>query len=185
MSKETIAEAKGAMAKTLEALQAELQKIRTGRAHPTLLEHVEVVYYGNAVPLNQVANVAAEDARTLTVSPWEQAMVPTVEKALRTCDLGVNPVTAGQVIRVPLPPLTEARRREYVKLVKEAGERSRVSVRNARRDANQNFKDALKEKVITEDEERQSVTQIQQLTDQFIEKIDAVLAEKEKELLAV
>ena len=149
MSNELILHAKKAMEKSLLVLQSELQKLRTGRAQPSLLDHVLVEYYGNPTPLNQVANVATEDGRTLSVSPWEQSMVPTIEKALRAADLGLNPVTAGQVIRIPMPPLTEDRRRDLIKLVKEEGEKCKVSIRNARRDANQSLKEQLKEKLIT------------------------------------
>lgn len=185
MLHEDIVQAKTAMEKSLSSLQVELQKLRTGRAQPSLLDHVQVEYYGNPTPLNQVANIATEDARTLSVSPWEQSMVPAIEKALRTSDLGLNPVTAGQVIRIPMPALTEDRRRDLIKLVKEEGEKCKVSIRNARRDANQSLKEKLKEKSITEDDERRTAAEVQKLTDQKVEVVEHMVQDKEKELMTV
>jgi ribosome recycling factor len=173
------------MKKSIEALKHEFAKIRTGRAHPSLLEHIKVPYYGSEVSISQVANVAVEDSRTLTVTPWERNLVPVIEKAIMTSDLGLNPSTAGTVIRVPMPPLTEQRRRELVKVVRHEAESGRVSIRNIRRDANHELKTALKEKQISEDEERRIQEQIQKMTDQFIKEVDRLLEEKEADLLAV
>jgi ribosome recycling factor len=173
------------MKKSIEALKHELAKIRTGRAHPSLLDHITVSYYGNEVPLTQAANVAVEDARTLTVTPWERTMVPAIEKAIMTSDLGLNPTTAGSVIRVPMPPLTEQRRRDLIKVVRQEAENARVAIRNIRRDANNELKAALKEKQISEDQERRSQEQIQKLTDQYVKDVDALLSEKEADLLAI
>lgn len=173
------------MQKSIEALKHEFAKIRTGRAHPSLLEHIRVSYYGNEVPLTQVANVAVEDARSLAVTPWERNMVQAIEKAIMTSDLGLNPSTAGTVIRVPLPPLTEERRRDLIKVVRHEAENGRVAIRNIRRDANNELKAALKEKLISEDEERRSQEQIQKTTDQFIKEVDKLLEQKEADLLAV
>lgn len=185
MSDATIKDARQRMDKTLEALKAELAKIRTGRAHPSLLEHVHVEYYGTEVPVNQVASVNAEDARTLAVQPYEKDMVGKVEKAIMNSDLGLNPASMGTVIRVPLPPLTEERRRDLVKVVRAEAENARVAVRNIRRDANNAFKQAVKDKDISEDEERKAQEQIQKLTDDHIAKIDEMLAAKEAELMEV
>ncbi|HBC58128.1 MAG TPA: ribosome recycling factor [Gammaproteobacteria bacterium] len=173
------------MQKSVEVLEKELSKIRTGRAHPSLLEHITVEYYGSEVPISQVANVNVEDARTLAVTPWEKQMVQVVEKAIMTSDLGLNPATAGTVIRVPLPPLTEERRKELIKVARSETENSRIAVRNIRRDALQDFKDLLKEKEISEDEERKAQERIQKLTDRFIAAMDAVLEAKEKDLMAI
>lgn len=173
------------MQKSIEALKQEFAKIRTGRAHPSLLEHVRVSYYGNDVPLSQVANVTVEDARSLAVTPWERNMVQAIEKAIMTSDLGLNPNTAGTVIRVPLPPLTEERRRDLIKVVRHEAENGRVAIRNIRRDANNELKAALKEKQISEDEDRRSQEQIQKTTDQFIKEVDKLLEQKEADLLAV
>jgi ribosome recycling factor len=173
------------MQKSVESLRHELAKIRTGRAHPSLLEHVKVDYYGSEVPISQVANVTAEDARTLTVTPWEKNMVGVVDKAIRSSDLGLNPATSGMVIRVPMPPLTEQRRKELIKVVRHEGENGKVAIRNIRRDANSEIKAALKEKLISEDEERRIEEQIQKLTDQYIKEIDALLDEKEVDLMAI
>ncbi|QJD30546.1 ribosome recycling factor [Methylococcus geothermalis] len=173
------------MQKSIEALKHEFAKIRTGRAHPSLLEHIRVSYYGNEVPLTQVANVAVEDARSLVVTPWERNMVQAIEKAIMTSDLGLNPSTAGTVIRVPLPPLTEERRRDLIKVVRHEAENGRVAIRNIRRDANNELKAALKEKLISEDEDRRSQEQIQKTTDQFIKEVDKLLEQKEADLLAV
>lgn len=173
------------MKKTVEALRHEMSKIRTGRAHPSLLDQIHVPYYGVDTPLNQVANIAVEDARTLTITPWEKNLVSAIEKAILTSDLGLNPSTAGTVIRIPLPPLTEERRRELVRVVKHEAENGRVAIRNIRRDANNEIKEALKEKMITEDEARAAEEKIQKLTDQFIKEVDKVLEEKEADLMAL
>jgi len=173
------------MGKSIESLKQDLTKLRTGRAHPSLLDHVMVDYYGSDVPIKQVANIAAEDPRTLTVTPWEKPMVQKVEKAILTSDLGLNPATSGSVIRVPMPALTEERRREMIKVVKHEGENAKVAIRNIRRDANGDFKTLLKEKEITEDEERRAIDEIQKLTDRYVALVDSVLAEKERDLLAI
>ncbi len=173
------------MGKTVEALGLELAKIRTGRAHPSLLDHIRVSYYGSEVPLNQVANVRVEDSRTLAVQPWEQTMVKPVEKAIMGSDLGLNPNTAGNVIRVPMPPLTEERRRDLIKVVRHEAEQARVAVRNVRRDANADLKSLVKEKLISEDDERRGQEIVQKLTDQHIKEIDSALATKETDLMAV
>jgi ribosome recycling factor len=173
------------MSKSIEALKHELSKIRTGRAHPSLLDHIRVDYYGSEVPLTQTANIAAEDSRTLTVTPWEKSMVQVIEKAIMTSDLGLNPNTAGSVIRIPMPPLTEERRRDLVKVVRAEGEGARVAVRNIRRDANSDFKELLKEKEISEDEEHRAMDAIQKLTDDFIKEIDSMLSVKEAELMEI
>ena len=173
------------MGKSLEALRRELAKIRTGRAHPSLLEHVHVDYYGSEVPISQAANVAVEDARTLSVTAWDKSMVQTIEKAILTSDLGLNPATAGQVIRIPLPPLTEERRRELGKVVHNEGENAKIAIRNIRRDANNHIKELLKEKEITEDEEKGAEASVQSLTDKYVAMIDEVVAEKEKEVMEV
>lgn len=185
MIKEIQKDAQDRMGKTVEVLKTELQKLRTGRAHPSLLEHVTVDYYGSEVPISQVANVAVEDARTLSVKPWEKPMVSVVEKAILTSDLGLNPATTGEIIRIPMPPLTEERRRDLVKVVKQEAEGAKVAVRNIRRDANGDFKDLQKEKEITEDEERRAQDDIQKLTDQYVAEIDSVAAEKEKDLMTM
>jgi ribosome recycling factor len=173
------------MAKSVEALRLELVKIRTGRAHPSLLDHIRVNYYGNEVPVKQVANVTAEDARTLAVSPWEKSMVSAVEKAILQSDLGLNPNTAGSVIRVPIPPLTEERRRDLTKVARAEAEQGRVAIRNIRREANAEFKEMVKEKMISEDEERRGQELIQKLTDKYVKEVDQVLEEKEKDLMAI
>jgi ribosome recycling factor len=173
------------MGKSVEALRHELAKIRTGRAHPSLLDHIKVSYYGSDVPVNQVANVAVEDARTLTVTPWERSMVTVVEKALIQSDLGINPNTAGTVIRVPMPPLTEERRRDLQRVARHEAEQARVAVRNIRRDANQQLKELVKEKMISDDDERRGQDLVQKLTDQFVKDIDQVLEEKESDLMAI
>ena len=177
------AEAK--MNKSLEALKNDLQKIRTGRAHVGLLDHVQVDYYGSPVPVNQVANITLLDARTLGVQPWEKPMVQKVEKAIRDSDLGLNPATMGDIIRVPMPALTEERRRDLTKVVKQEGEGAKVAIRNLRRDANTHLKDALKKGEIPEDDERKAQDDIQKLTDKFIAEVDKMLAAKEAELMQV
>ena len=173
------------MLKSIEALKHDLAKIRTGRAHTGLLDHITVDYYGSMVPLSQVANVGLGDARTITVQPWEKKMVPVVEKAIRESDLGLNPATAGDLIRVPMPPLTEERRKELTKVVKHEGENAKVAVRNLRRDANNHLKEELKNKTISEDQERRAQDEVQKLTDRFIAEVDKLLVEKEKEILTV
>lgn len=173
------------MKKSIDSLKQELAKLRTGRAHPGLLEHIHVDYYGSDMPLNQVASVSASDARTLTVQPWEQKMVPVIEKAIITSDLGLNPVTAGNVIRIPLPALTEERRRDLVKVVRNEGENGRVAIRNIRRDANHHLKQLLKDKDITEDEERSAEDAIQKLTDKYVQQVEELLREKEAELMEI
>lgn len=178
-------DARNRMRKSLDALRHELAKIRTGRAHPSLLEHVHVDYYGTSVPINQAASVAIEDARTLTVSPWDKNMVSVIEKAILTSDLGLNPSTAGQVIRIPLPPLTEQRRVELGKVVHHEGENAKIAIRNIRRDAIHTLKELRKEKEISEDDERRAETEIQTITDEAVGRVDAIVAEKEKELLEI
>jgi len=173
------------MNKSLEALRHELAKIRTGRAHPSLLEHVHVDYYGSDVPISQAASVAVEDARTLSVTPWDKTMVKVIEKAILTSDLGLNPNTAGQVIRIPLPPLTEERRVELGKVVHHEGENAKIAIRNIRRDANHHIKELLKNKDISEDEDRKAETEIQDVTNLAVSKVDEIVAEKEKELLEI
>lgn len=173
------------MQKSVAALQQELTKIRTGRAHTSLLDHVTVEYYGSQVPLNQVANVNVEDSRTLTVAPWEKDMVKPIEKAIMGSDLGLNPATAGLVIRVPLPPLTEERRKDLIRVVRNEAEGGRVAIRNIRRDAMNDVKDLLKEKMIGEDEERRAEAEIQTITDRNVAAIDKILAEKEGELMEI
>ncbi len=173
------------MGKSIAALKQEFARIRTGRAHPSLLEHIKVPYYGTEVPINQVANIAVGDARQLTVTPWEKKMVPVVEKAIATSDLGLNPSTSGDVIRVTLPPLTEERRREMSKVVRAEAEAARVAIRNIRRDANSDLKALLKEKEITEDEARRAEEAIQKMTDKYIAEVDKLLQQKEAELMEI
>jgi ribosome recycling factor len=185
MIEEIIKDAEVRMGKSIDSLHTEFSKIRTGRAHPSLLDQIQVDYYGSATPINQVANVSIEDSRTLVVTPWEKDMVAKVEKAIMGSDLGLNPATAGTVIRIPMPPLTEERRRDLVKLVRHEAEQGRVAIRNIRRDANSDFKDLLKEKEISEDEERKAEENIQKLTDSYVANIDKVLADKEAELMEV
>jgi ribosome recycling factor len=173
------------MSKSLDSLRLELAKIRTGRAHPSLLEHVHVDYYGSEVPIGQAASVTVEDARTLSVAPWDKTMVQPIEKAILKSDLGLNPTTAGQVIRIPLPPLTEERRRELGKVVHHEGENAKIAIRNIRRDANHHIKELLKEKEISEDAERKAEHEIQTVTDKAVDMVDEIVAEKEKELLEI
>ena len=173
------------MAKSIDSLKHDLVKLRTGRAHTSLLDHITVSYYGSETPLNQVASITIGDARTLVVTPWEKNLVPAIEKAILASDLGLNPVTAGTVIRIPLPPLTEERRRDLIKLVRQEGENTRVAVRNIRREANADLKELLKEKDITEDEERRAQEAVQKLTDKYIGEVDKVVAAKEAELLEI
>lgn len=178
-------EAEQRMQKSVDALKDELKRMRTGRAHPGLLESVRVEYYGSQVPIKQTANITVEDARTLVVTPWEKGMVSAVEKAILNAGLGLNPVTAGVVIRVPLPPMTEERRKDLVKVVRHSAENGRVAIRAARRDALTDVKDLLKEKMITEDEERKAEVDTQKLTDRFIAQVDGLLKEKEAEIMEV
>ena len=173
------------MNKSIESFKTELTKIRTGRAHPSLLDHVTVEYYGAEVPLSQAANISVEDARTLAITAWDNSMVKAIEKAIMTSDLGLNPSTAGNVLRVPMPPLTEERRRDLVKVVRELAENARVAVRNIRRDANSDLKELRKEKEISEDEERRGQEQSQKITDESVARIDELLKEKEQELMEV
>lgn len=183
MIDEIIQDAETRMKKALDTLSSNLAKIRTGRAHPSLLDHVMVDYYGNETPIKQVANVVVEDSRTLAVSPWEKNMVGAVEKAIMNSDLGLNPATAGTVIRVPMPALTEERRRDLVKVVKSEGEGAKVAIRNIRRGANSDFKDLLKEKEISEDDEHKAEEQIQKLTDKYVADVDSMLDAKEKDMM--
>ena len=173
------------MLKSLEALRTDLSKVRTGRAHAGLLDHITVDYYGSPMPINQVANVNLLDARTISVQPWEKKMVQAVEKAIRDSDLGLNPMTQGDLIRVPMPALTEERRRDLVKVIKQEGESAKVAVRNLRRDANQQLKDLVKAKEASEDDERRAQEEVQKLTDRFIADVEKAIAQKEAEILAV
>ncbi|MEO6281455.1 ribosome recycling factor [Roseateles sp.] len=177
--------AEGRMAKSIESLKSDLHKIRTGRAHPGLLDQVNVDYYGSLVPISQVANVTLLDARTISVQPWEKGMGAKIEKAIRESDLGLNPASQGDLIRVPMPPLTEERRRDLTKVVRNAGEDAKVAVRNLRRDANEQAKKLLKDKEIGEDDERRSLDEVQKLTDRVISEIDKLVSGKEAEILAV
>jgi ribosome recycling factor len=173
------------MQKSIETLKADLAKVRTGRAHTGILDHVMVDYYGNPTSLSQVANVTLVDARTIGVQPWEKKMVAVIEKAIREADLGLNPSTQGDLIRVPTPPLTEERRKEMVKLVKVEGEDAKIAIRNIRRDANEGLKKLLKDKACSEDDERRAQDEVQKLTDKFVLEIDKLVNEKEKEVLTV
>lgn len=176
-------DAQDRMEKSLEALKSHISKIRTGRAQPSLLDGIQVEYYGAPTPLRQVANVVAEDARTLAVNVFDRTLIAAIEKAILTSDLGLNPSSAGTTIRVPLPPLTEERRRDLIKIVKAEGEQGKISIRNIRRDANDQVKALLKDKEISEDEERKAQDEIQKITDGYVKKVDEVLVAKEKELL--
>lgn len=173
------------MQKSLDSLKVELTKIRTGRANPSLLDGIQVVYYGTETPLNQLASVTTDDPRTLAVTPWDKALIPAIEKSIMTSGFGLNPVTVGSVIRVPMPPLTEERRKDLVKIVKNEVETAKVAIRNIRREANSKFKDLLKNKEISEDLERDSQTKMQKLTDDKIKEAESIMAHKEKELLEV
>jgi ribosome recycling factor len=177
------AEAK--MARSIESLKGELQKVRTGRAHPGILDQVHVEYYGSMVPISQVANVSLLDARTISVQPWEKGMGAKIEKAIRESDLGLNPSAQGDLLRVPMPPLTEERRKELTKVVRHEGEDAKVAVRNVRRDANEHAKKLLKDKEIGEDDERRSLEEVQKITDRTIAEIDRLIAGKEAEIMAV
>lgn len=173
------------MVKSVEALKANLAKVRTGRAHPGILDHIQVDYYGSPTPITQVANITLIDARTIGVTPWEKKMASTIEKAIRDSDLGLNPSTTGELVRVPMPSLTEERRRDLIKVVRGEGEDAKVAVRNVRRDANAELKALLKDKKVAEDDERRAQEDVQKLTDRFIADIDKALQVKEAELLAV
>jgi len=173
------------MQKTVETLKHDLAKVRTGRAHAGLLDHIQVDYYGTPMPISQCGNITLADARTITVQPWEKKMVPVIEKAIRDSDLGLNPATSGDLIRVPMPALTEERRRELIKVVRHEAEDARIAVRNVRRDANDHLKKLLKDHAVAEDDERHAQTDVQKLTDRFIAEIDKVLAAKETDLMAI
>ena len=185
MIDEIIKDAGVRMGKSIDSLKQSLGKVRTGRAHPSLLDHLTVDYYGSETPISQVANIGVEDARTLSVTPWEKTMVQPIEKAIMTSDLGLNPATAGTVIRIPMPPLTEETRRELVKVVRKDGEAAKVAIRNIRRDANNDFKELVKEKEISTDEEHKAQERIQKITDERVAEVDQVLADKEAELMEV
>ena len=173
------------MAKCVQTFQAELRKMRTGRAHPSLIEHLKVDYYGAEVPLQQVATINVEEGRTLVVVPYEKTMVQSIERAIHKSDLGLTPLTAGTVIRIPMPPLTEERRREITKIVRQEAENARVAVRNVRRDVMNDIKDMLKEKLLSQDDERRAEAEVQKLTDKYVGEIDQLLAAKEKEIMQV
>ncbi len=185
MIEDIVKDSEAKMQNSLVALKAELSKLRTGRAHPSLLSHLKVSYYGNETPITQVANITVEDARTLCVTPWEKGMVSEVEKAIMKADLGLNPATAGTVIRVPLPPLTEERRRDLAKLVREEAEKAKISVRNSRRDANQELKNIQKNKEISEDDQRRAEDRIQKITDHYVDEVTAICQQKESDLMSV
>lgn len=185
MAKQVLQETEQRMRKCIDALKQELIRVRTGRASTGLIEHIKVPYYGNDTPLNQVANITVEDARTLSVTPWEKDLVAAVEKAIRSADLGLNPMTAGNVIRVPMPQLTEDRRKDLIRIIREEGEKARVAVRNVRRDANSGIKELVKAKTISEDDERRSETEIQKVTDKIIADIDKMITDKEAELMVI
>jgi ribosome recycling factor len=178
-------EARERMAKSVEALSHNFNKIRTGRAHPSLLDDIRVDYYGADTPLNQMANITVEDGRTLAVTAWDKSAVPGIEKAILKSDLGLNPATAGEVIRIPMPPLTEETRKGYIRQARQEAESARVSIRNARRDAMAMLKDLLKEKEITEDEERRGEDEVQKITDKYVAQVEAALENKEKDLLEI
>ncbi len=173
------------MGKSIDSLRDEFSRLRTGRAHTSLMDHIKVNYYGSDMPLNQVANVSVQDARTLTITPWEKGMTQAIEKAILTSNLGLNPVTSGSVIRVPLPALTEERRKDMIRIVRQEAENARVAIRNIRRDANGDIKDLLKEKEISEDEDRKAQDEIQKITDKFVAEVDKLCAEKEKDLMEI
>lgn len=178
-------DARDRMGKSIESLKQSLSKVRTGRAHPSLLDHLTVDYYGSEVPISQVANISVEDARTLMVTPWEKQMVQVIEKAIMKSDLGLNPATAGTVMRIPMPPLTEESRRNLVKIVRSDGEGAKVAIRNIRRDANHDLKELLKEKEISEDDDRKAQEDIQQITNRYVAEVDTVIGEKEAELMEI
>lgn len=185
MLRDILNETQARMSKTIESLKLELAKIRTGRAHPSLLDHIHVDFYGTRTPIGRAANVAIEDARTLTVTAWDKSLVSAIERAILESDLGLNPSTAGTVIRIPLPPLTQERRRDLAKVVKSEAEQAKVAVRNIRRDAMADLKELLKEKALAEDEERKGQEDVQKLTDSHVRKIEELLSAKEQEIMAV
>jgi ribosome recycling factor len=185
MLDEILKDAEERMQKSIESLKLILAKVRTGRASPTLIQHLTVDYYGTPTPISQVANVTVQDARTLGIQPWEKPMVPLIEKAIMESDLGLNPMTSGEIIRIPLPPLTEERRKEMAKVVNSEGENGKIAIRNSRRDANGSVKELLKEKEITEDDDKVAHDRIQKVTDSYIAKVDDVVADKEKEIMTV
>ena len=178
-------DARARMARSIDALRQELGKVRTGRAHPSLLDHIRVSYYGSEMPLNQVANVSVQDARTLGVAPFDKSMAGSIEKAIRDSDLGLNPVTAGNLIRVPLPALTEERRKDLIKVVRHEAEAARVAIRNVRREANHALKELVKDKTASEDQERRAEEDVQKLTDKFIAEVDKLLQAKEADLMEI
>ncbi|MDX1803797.1 MAG: ribosome recycling factor [Alcanivorax sp.] len=178
-------DAQSRMKKSLDALETAMKRVRTGRAHPSLLDGITVDYYGAETPLRQLGNISVEEGRTLTISPFDKSLIPQIERAIMTSDLGLNPSTSGDLIRLPLPPLTEETRREFVKVVRAEAEQARVAIRNIRRDANNDIKELLKEKEITEDEQRRGEEQIQQLTDKMVAEVDKELKQKEDELMTV
>jgi len=185
MIDQILKDAEQRMLKSIESMRSEMAKIRTGRASPALIDHLTVDYYGTPTPISQIANISVQDARTLGVQPWERNMVPVVERAIMEANLGLNPMTAGDLIRIPLPPLTEERRKEMVKISASEGENGKIAVRNIRRDANTDFKSLLKEKDITEDQDKQAQDSVQKLTDKFVAQIDEVVKDKEVEILTV
>ncbi|MEJ2093696.1 MAG: ribosome recycling factor [Gammaproteobacteria bacterium] len=185
MIEDIIKDADSRMIKSVDAMKVEMSKVRTGRANANLLDHVTVDYYGSEVPISQVGNISAQDARTLVISVWDKSAIANVEKAIMHSDLGLNPQTAGEVIRVPLPPLTEERRKELIKVVRAEAEKAKVAVRNIRRDANQSFKDLIKEKSISEDDEHRAEERIQKITDNHVTEIDNLLEAKEKEMMEI
>jgi ribosome recycling factor len=178
-------DARERMTKCVQNFQSDLKKLRTGRAHPSLIEHLRVDYYGSEVPLQQVASISVEDGRTLVVSPWEKTVVQAIEKAIHKSDLGLNPMTAGTIIRIPMPPLTEERRRDFTMVLRHDAENARVAVRNVRRDVMNDIKDLLKEKLVSQDDERRAETEVQKLTDKYVAEVDQLLAAKEKEVMQV
>lgn len=180
-----IKDAETRMRKSIDAYKSEIAKLRTGRAHPSILDHIRVDYYGSEMPISQVASIVASDARTLTITPWEKNMVGPIEKAILNSDLGLNPATTGEIIRVPMPALNEERRRELIKVLRNEAESSRVSIRNLRRDANTFLKELLKKKEITEDEERRLSEEVQKITDKFVTEVDQLTTGKEADLMAI
>lgn len=180
-----IKDAETRMRKSIDSFKADIAKLRTGRATPSILDHIRIDYYGTEMPINQVANINVSDARTLTISPWEKSMVPLIEKAIHNSDLGLNPATSGDLIRVPMPALNEERRKELIKMVRTEAENSRVSIRSARRDANAELKELLKAKLMTEDEERRLADDVQKITDKFVAEVDQLTAAKETDLMAI
>lgn len=185
MINDILKDAEQRMKKSIESMLTDMAKIRTGRASPSLINHLSVNYYGTDTPITQVANISVQDARTLAVQPWEKNMVPVVEKAIMEANLGLNPVTSGDLIRIPLPPLTEERRREMVKIASGEGENGKIAIRNIRRDANNDFKTLLKDKEISEDEDKRAQDLVQKLTDKYVQQVDDLVKEKEAEILQV